>query len=538
LTLLADALQNELLNSELFLSQGEAPGIRPGRTAYNYHRRYSALDFHAPTEFAPQRTGDRNPLFRVVLRSILRTDDHLLATHLIHAPISEVMSIHLKLVVPFVVALLSIECRIANGETQEVISTTGSGRATGYAETNKIVTFNGKTHVAWLDSNENGFEVKVRTYDHSTDRWSETYRIGPAFDNHGGPALTIDSKGYLHVVYYPHSDAMRYRKSLRPNDASEWTPETQFGPRLTYPTLIVGPDNTLYLTARRRNEGKEPWTVELFSKPEDGPWSDGTTIVRPNEGSYSQFQEAMAWGPDHKTIHMAVRMYGDTPRWSYLLGYMKSTDFGHTWQRVDGAAIKLPATKATLDPIEVVDPSLRSQYYSTSALRGSSIAVDAYNQPFVLYNTLQPNGEMPRHAWIATPASSGGWKKISLNEKLDSLPKGWGLGLPGGMVFGKDGHIFLVLTAANDVAQPKLWGTASSEVIWAESGDGGQTFTSQMVSKRDAKTAHWLPNIEKPTGFNQQPTFPSIIYLSGEKGENNNVVLQNDVIFWNRGELR
>lgn len=441
--------------------------------------------------------------------------------------------------IPFIVVVLLLGAwHAVYGEMREVLSTNGSGRATGYAEANKIVSFQGKTHVAWLDSNRNGFEVKIRTCDHASGGWSEAYTIGPAFDNHGGPALAIDGKGYLHVVYYPHSEAMRYRKSMRPNDVSEWSPEIQFGTRLTYPTLIVGPDNTLYLTARRRNSDQEPWTLEFFSKAEDGPWTSGTTIIRPYEGNYSQFQATLAWGPDHRTMHLSVRMYGDTPRWCYLLGYMKSSDFGRSWQRADGTKIELPATKKTIDPIEVIDPSLRTEYLSTSALRGGSIAVDKRNRPFVLYNTLRPNGEKPRQAWIATPGDSSEWKKTSLNDKLDVLPKGWGLGMPGGLVFGDNGRIYLVLTAANDIAEENLWGGDSSEVVWAESADGGQTFASQMVSQRDATTAHWLPNLEKPTGFNQQTAFPSIIFLSGERGEDNNAILQNEVIFWNRGELR
>lgn len=420
-------------------------------------------------------------------------------------------------------------------ETEFLLSDKGSGRATGYAESNKIVTCNGKTHVGWLDTNENGFEVMVRTYDHSTGEWSPSYRVGPAQDNHGGPAMVVDSEGYLHVVYYPHSEPMRYRRSLRPNDASEWTPEVEFGDRLTYPTLVVGPDDTLYLTARYRGSAEQPWEVQFFAKPPGGSWEKRSTIIRAGERSYSQFQEALAWGPDHKTLHLCTRMYGDLPRWAYLIGYMKSTDFGKSWQRLDGSPIELPAVKATIDPIEVIDPQQKLDYADTSSLRASVLAVDAENRPWVLYNTLQPDHSLPRRAWLATPDGERGWKKTSLNEKIDALPEGWGLGTPGGLVISRDGRMSIVLTAADDVAQPTLWGTTSSEVIWAESSDGGQTFTSQMVSRRDPTTAHWLPNIEKPTGFNQPSALPSVLYLVGERGDDNNQILQNRVMIWNRG---
>ena len=106
-----------------------------------------------------------------------------------------------------------------------LLSSHGCGRATGYAETNKIVTVGAKTHVTWLDSAAEGFHVRIRTLDRRTGKWSPTMTVGEAFDNHGGPALTADSKGYLHIVYYPHHHPFRYRRSKRPNDASAWDDE-------------------------------------------------------------------------------------------------------------------------------------------------------------------------------------------------------------------------------------------------------------------------------------------------------------------------
>ncbi len=119
-----------------------------------------------------------------------------------------------------------------------LLSREGSGRATGYAEANKIVTVGLRTHLAWLDSPKTGFKVRIQTLDHQLGVWSPVYEIGEAHDNHGGPALTRDEEGYLHLVYFPHHHSMRYRQSSRPNDASEWTEEIRFGENLTYPTLL------------------------------------------------------------------------------------------------------------------------------------------------------------------------------------------------------------------------------------------------------------------------------------------------------------
>ena len=85
-----------------------------------------------------------------------------------------------------------------------LLSRQGCGRATGYSESNKVVTWRRRTHIAWLDSPPEGFRVRVRSYDRGPGEWSPTVTAGHAHDNHGGPALTVDSEGLLHIVYYPH----------------------------------------------------------------------------------------------------------------------------------------------------------------------------------------------------------------------------------------------------------------------------------------------------------------------------------------------
>ena len=132
----------------------------------------------------------------------------------------------------------------------QLLSAHGCGRATAYPQENKIVTLGDAVHVAWLDSVADGFRVRIRTLDRTSGTWSETHTIGEAYDNHGGPALVCDSQGYLHVAYYPHHHAIRYRRSLRPGDASAWTDEELIGDGYSYPKLAVG--------ARRRAPAELP----------------------------------------------------------------------------------------------------------------------------------------------------------------------------------------------------------------------------------------------------------------------------------------
>ena len=70
--------------------------------------------------------------------------------------------------------------------TAFLLSSSGSGRATAYLESSKIISHAGKTHVAWLDTPPEGFRVKMRTLDQVSGEWSAEVTIGEAIDNHGG----------------------------------------------------------------------------------------------------------------------------------------------------------------------------------------------------------------------------------------------------------------------------------------------------------------------------------------------------------------
>jgi len=403
------------------------------------------------------------------------------------------------------------------------LSRSGCGRATGYAETNKIVTWQGRTHVAWLDSTDEGFRVRVRTLERAIGEWSRVCTVGEAVDNHGGPALAVDSRGVLHVVYYPHHHRFRYRRSARPNDASQWEPEIEFGQRCTYPTLVCGPDDVLYLTCRR-SFPKEPWQVELWKKRPDGPWEGPQVLARARYPGYSHFQESLVWGADHKRLHFCCRFHEKTDSRAYgriqTVGYMWSDDFGASWFRADGSAIPLPATAETIDVLATggVDAG--------RVLRCGAMGVDGRGRPRVLYSVT----EGTRSETILAVAANGVWRGQSLSAFLPDEFRGWQLAMPGGISFNADGRMFIAATIQRLEEGEESWGHASSEVVQLTSTEGGG-FAFQLLSPLDPHTAHWLPNIERPTGHNRVPARPGVIYTAGPPGQANTDILANEV-YW------
>ena len=403
-----------------------------------------------------------------------------------------------------------------------LLSKQGCGRATGYAEANKIVTVGKKTHVAWLDSPPEGFRVRVRTLDRETGKWSATKTVGEAADNHGGPALTVDGKGFLHIVYHPHHHPFRYRRSSRPNDASEWEEEVRFGERCTYPTMLCGPDGTLYLTCRRSFRDR-PWQMELWTKPTGGAWSGPVVVARARYKGYAHFQESLAWGKGGR-LHLFCRFHEKTDRGGYgriqTVGAMQSDDLGKTWRRSDGGLIEGPATAETVDVLAEggVDRG--------RGLRAGGMAVDPEGTPCLVYS--ETEGGRGRTI-LARPRRKGGWDRTELNRHLPKEWKDRQLVMPGGLTFDRRGRMVIAATLKAVGEGEKSWGHPSNEVVRLESSDGGARFSFRMISSPDARTPHWLPNIERPTGHHRVPEKPGILYTSGPRGAKNTDLLSNRV---------
>jgi len=432
---------------------------------------------------------------------------------------------------------------------RERISNIGSERATS-GNGNKLVTFPGKTHIVWQESNERGYFARVRTLDHTSGKWSPVYTLGKGRDNHARPTITVDSKGYLHAIIGGHHTGLQYRRSVRPGDASEWTEAEAFG-HTTYPLLICGPDDTLYLTGRHDAGWKG---MDFYAKSPGEKWQHRGLLVAKQERYqfYAGYHNALAWGPRHRTLHMSTGFYmglrGDGSRklrgLHQAVGYMRSDDYGKTWTKADGTPIQLPATT---DSIDLIDEGIRAADATDKPKPGiqhCGIAVDSKNRPYVVYVRHTPT---PGQISLKIPDGRGGWENRPLREAVE---KRW----PGKVAIGcnvsmtRDDVICLMLTLA-PLEHPKanwspgIWGRPAfwlrdypniHQIVWLESRDGGRTFTSRDIIPHDPDRGTLLPTLERPTGFNGPPAgeLPSLLYFEGlsryrKPGE----LIQNDVFF-------
>ena len=406
-----------------------------------------------------------------------------------------------------------------------ILSGQGCGRATAYDNANKILTSKGKTHVTWLDSVGGKFLVRIKTLDNANATWSETTAVGESVDNHGGPALTIDSAGHLHIVYHPHHHPVCYRRSVRPDDASAWGPIEHVGNRATYPSLICGADDTLYL-AVRESHSKAPWRLNLYSKRADEPWSPPTTLLTARGPGYCQFGQNLASSNDG-TLHLSLWVYEDhdADRLKTTIGYLRSADGGVNWSKGDGTPVALPTDTTKIDVIAHHPPQ-------AGIVRGGAMAIDAKGSPHLFYRSLR---DWPGELIHADLQPSGKWRKRGLGMRTDNRRDPRQIIEAVSASIDTSGRILLGLMTL-DVGHEnpeRGWGDPRHEVGWSVSEDGGETWVSEAVTATDPKTARWLPSIERATGHNRIIR-PAMIYTDGGRGDSNKDMMSNRVIFLRR----
>jgi len=417
-----------------------------------------------------------------------------------------------------------------------LLSTQASERATG-GMGNKIVTIGERTHVVWQDVAKDGYWARVRTLDRRTGAWSETITLGKGVDNHARPCIAADADGYLHVVIGGHNTPFQYRRSVRPNDSSEWTKTVSFG-KGTYPFVACGPGNALYLTARGTHNG-----VDLYSKEPEGKWTVRLPLLvkrEPQYQGYAGYNTILAWGPGQKRLHFACDVYEGHGTYerrgeNQLVVYLASDDFGRTWKKADGSPIEGERYPKNLDVI-AVSSRKREQKMPAPVLRLGGLVVDTQDRPSVLYASDEPERGRGR---VVTPAQGGGWDDLGLAVALDAHAPGWGvLGPRAAFSIAADGLLQMCLPLAPlaDFGAPGAPQIKPENVryVWVETADGGKTWRfREPVPRGDGLQRHH-PTLERPTGGNSVPAgrTAAMMYFEGlQRYAEKDEVIQNRLYF-------
>jgi hypothetical protein len=403
---------------------------------------------------------------------------------------------------------------------KRILATNGSTMATAYHKSNKIVTGGGKIFVSWLDIDSNSC---VTCYDIETGTWSPTVILGAGQDNHAGPALAVDSRGFLHAMFGPHwGQPFRFRKSLRPHDASEWTPVANLytGWNLTYPAMVFDARDTLHV-AFRGYQG-QPSSVRRLARSlyarmgVDGTWSPPREMAcaAPSDYTaqhpYAQYHETLAVGQDG-TIHHAFQLFGDHPatRTHPGVGSMRSRDGGETWEAIDGTPLEPPVLRDS--PAVFVRPPLDAAGKPDTAwkITVGNVALDPEGDPWIYTIGTLWHGR------------GGRWEAVDLKPVIARDFPGMVVddgNTLGNVVFDKSGTLYV---SCEIQPPPGGWCQPGTQVVLLVSGDQGKTFTTLPISGVDPQFACWCSNLERPTGPRLLDAAPNLMYMRSPPGREN-----------------
>lgn len=216
-----------------------------------------------------------------------------------------------------------------------------------------IVSSGDRVHITWgeatpPEAKSPGVPTYVATYDRSTGRLSTPALVGygpPANDVHNSPCITMDGKGYLHVLIGTHGRTFKYVRSLTPNSANgAWTGAEDVGAglRQTYVGMVCDQNDTLHLVFRLWLNDNEYFPAGYYanlaymSKRPTENWSQARPLVVAPFSEYSIFYHRL-------TIDRKGALFLSYDYWSTFWFYrtdhfgdrralLMSPDGGVTWE--------------------------------------------------------------------------------------------------------------------------------------------------------------------------------------------------------------
>ena len=410
--------------------------------------------------------------------------------------------------------------------------------------------------MTWQDVTEEGYFNRVRTLDGETGEWSPTYDFGVAKDNHARGVITADSEGFLHVVLSGHNTPCSYRRSIRSNDASEWTDPVEVASG-TYPYLVCDRNDDLCLTLRNAERWKG---VEFYLKPPDSAWEGRGKIIdrREDYTGYAAFASGMCFDADG-VLHLVNDFYEgygiyDERGIHQAVAYMQSPDAGRTWRTIRGEPIDTPARPHQMDVIAQSTGLRHEAMPPPVMLAHGNIAVDGDGKPYILY--LYHLNE-PGQIILATPDEEGIWHQRPIEAVKEAYPDFRPIACRGNFTIDREG-IFRALISVAPFDHP-AWSRglmtrsrASAHrnglpVLWLISRDQGGTFQVETAIEPNEQTTACSPKYELPVGPGVPPTgTPGTVWFDNvslevtgyeREGERNSSHrgLQNNV-FWQPGD--
>ncbi len=344
--------------------------------------------------------------------------------------------------------------------------------------------YKGTTYIAYQGPHEDAW---VAAYNHANKKW-----LGPVLagvnlmgktpdpvknddvDNHGKPAMMVDEKGYIHVVYGAHGGSpllgkntlgapgslrggkLTHLVSKNPEDISAWVKLDNISPFGTYPQFVQMDDGDIYLFYRHGSH----WSDWVYQKSTDS----GRTFQPPvsilkhkaQQGKPTEHDSWYAW---------FAKGQGDTITASYV--YHRCDNPGHTndrnntyfmkmngkddsWENAAGERLTVSVTKEYADKKTLIFNS------GEERTNHGTCRVDKQGNPHLFFR--YDKGQVRYSRWTGKA-----W-----TMPVAVIPGGGSA--DGDMVVESPTTVRMILTSNNG---------NTGEVGWWKTADGGQTWAKE-----------------------------------------------------------
>ncbi|MGC9316523.1 MAG: BNR-4 repeat-containing protein [Armatimonadota bacterium] len=212
--------------------------------------------------------------------------------------------------------------------------------------TTQILSTPQHSHIAWHETEvgveRGGNETYLATYDPAARRWSEKTLVGPSADDHGFPAVAMDSEGYIHVPCGAHASQVYYTRSTQPDDASAFEPleAVPGAARATHLSFLCDLQDRLHLFFRDNiGMGPDGTRGGLSYVTRNGEWSQPRRVANSPQEGYLRMCNHLSMDRrgrlflNYGYFTLDYRSEGEVDQWYYPV-LAHSQDRGEGWRLV------------------------------------------------------------------------------------------------------------------------------------------------------------------------------------------------------------
>lgn len=209
-------------------------------------------------------------------------------------------------------------------------------------------------------------------------------------DAHDNPVINLDDQGYIWIFSSSHGTARPSYISRSRQPYSIETFDLVWTGNFSYPQPWFIPGQGFFLLHTYYSGGR---ANALMTSPDGRNWSERRILSRIDQGHY---QISNVW--QNRKIGVAFNYHPETLGLNHRtnLYYMESSDFGQTWQSVDGEPLPSMLT-------EVQNRALVHDYQSEGLkVYTQDISFDSHGRPIIMYLTTagyEPGPENAPRVW-------------------------------------------------------------------------------------------------------------------------------------------